>query len=220
MKYEYCRNWTPELSTKYVLYFQIPLRQPALVRDAGQSSRKAPGRLESLSANKHLYRLRGSSDPEELHIGASVFYAGSQVARDPPKAQVVPTQSASSNLLLLAVKPCSNPIFSFCRLYFMTYFPSGFWSRLIVRVLADTSLYNVVKSLFCLPEELLSKSPEIRAMVDRDPEWHCWQTGLELFYMGFEVRASWKGFESIVLTLNVYSAIIVAGLQNLYYEQN
>nr|KAG5713801.1 hypothetical protein BaRGS_024428 [Batillaria attramentaria] len=80
-----------------------------------------------------------------------------------------------------------NPIFSFCRLYFMTYFPSGFWSRLIVRVLADTTLYSVVRNLFRLPRELLEKSPEIRTLVDRDPEWHCWQTGLELFYLGFEM---------------------------------
>ena len=120
-----------------------------------------------------------------------MFYAGSQVARDPPKAQVIPTQLATSNLLLLAVKPYSNPIFSFCRLYFMTYFPSGFWSRLIVRILADTTLYGVVHSLFRLPEELLRKTPQIRSMVEHDPEWHCWQSGLELFYMGFEVRISW-----------------------------
>ena len=162
---------------------QIPLRRPA-----NQADSKASKRYESRNAHRTPNRPRISSGPEELHIGASVFYAGSQVVRDPPKVQGSPGKSAASNLLLLAVKPCSNPIFSFCRLYFMTYFPSGFWSRLIVRILADTSVLSVVQSLFRLPEELLSKSPEVHSMVDRDPEWHCWQSGLELFYMGFEVR--------------------------------
>lgn len=69
----------------------------------------------------------------------------------------------------------------------MTYFPSGFWSRLIVRVLADTWMYPVVRDLFHFPEELTSRSPEIRSLVDRDPEWRCWQSGMELLYMGFEV---------------------------------
>ena len=166
-----------------VFLLQIPLRRPA-----NQANSKALKRYESRNAHHTPYRPRVNSGPEELHVGASVFYVGSQVAQDPPKVQGIPLQSAASNLLLLAVKPCSNPIFSFCRLYFMTYFPSGFWSRLIVRILADTSVLSVVQSLFCLPKELLSKSPEIRSMVDRDPEWHCWQSGLELFYMGFEVR--------------------------------
>ena len=173
------------LECNFVAIFlrQIPLRRPA-----NQANSKASKRYESRNAHCTPNRPRISSGSEELHIGASVFYTGSQVARDPPKVQGNPVQSAASNLLLLAVKPCSNPIFSFCRLYFMTYFPSGFWSRLIVRILADTSVLSVVQSLFRLPKELLSKSPEIRSMVDRDPEWHCWQSGLELFYMGFEVR--------------------------------
>lgn len=167
---------------------KIPLRRPTVMPDTTRrANSSAPKRYESLNhASRNEMRPRGNSGPEELHIGTSVFYAGSQLARDPPKAQVLPAQS-SSNLLLLAVKPYSNPIFSFCRLYFMTYFPSGFWSRLIVRVLADTTLYNVVRNLFSLPDELLEKSPEVRALVDHNPEWHCWQSGLELLYMGFEM---------------------------------
>lgn len=124
------------------------------------------------------------SGPEELHIGASVFYTGAQAELEAPR---VPIPSSRPNVLLLAVKPCSSPIFSFCRLYFMTYFPSGFWSRLIVRVLADTSLYPVVCDLFHLPEELKARCPEIRGLAEGHPEWRCWQTGLELLHMGTEV---------------------------------
>lgn len=164
------------------------MRRPSVTPEASnQASSQAPKRYESLKNRQQSYRPHSGSKPEELHIGESVFYAGSQVARETPKPQVAPQQTTSSNLMLLAVKPYSNPIFSFCRLYFMTYFPSGFWSRLMVRVLADTSLYDVVCGLFCLPEELQNKSPEIRTMVDRFPEWHCWQSGLELYYMGFQV---------------------------------
>ncbi|KAK7507943.1 hypothetical protein BaRGS_00000908 [Batillaria attramentaria] len=167
---------------------RIPVRRPSVASEAAAASSRAPKRFESLNKAHATYRARANSGPEELHIGASVFYAGSQLAREAPKPKAfTPPPSSSSNLLLLAVKPCSNPIFSFCRLYFMTYFPSGFWSRLIVRVLADTTLYSVVRNLFRLPRELLEKSPEIRTLVDRDPEWHCWQTGLELFYLGFEM---------------------------------
>ncbi|XP_070186120.1 leucine-rich repeat serine/threonine-protein kinase 1-like isoform X2 [Littorina saxatilis] len=167
---------------------KIPLRRPSVTPEASnQASSQAPKRYESLKNRQQSYRPHSGSKPEELHIGESVFYAGSQVARETPKPQVAPQQITSSNLMLLAVKPYSNPIFSFCRLYFMTYFPSGFWSRLMVRVLADTSLYDVVCGLFCLPEELQNKSPEIRTMVDRFPEWHCWQSGLELYYMGFQM---------------------------------
>lgn len=167
---------------------KIPVRRPSATVEVSAASSRAPKRYESLNQHHPGYRLRASSGPEELHVGESVFYAGSQVALETPKPVAFTTPPPpTSNLMLLAVKPGSNPIFSFCRLYFMTYFPSGFWSRLIVRVLADTTLYDVVCRLFCLPQGLLEKSPEIRSLVERDPVWHCWQTGLELSYLGFEM---------------------------------
>lgn len=36
----------------------------------------------------------------------------------------------------------------------MTYFPSGFWSRLITRILADDSIVEIVRSFFIMPKEV------------------------------------------------------------------
>lgn len=36
----------------------------------------------------------------------------------------------------------------------MSYFPSGFWSRLITRILADDSIIDIIRSYFTLPKEV------------------------------------------------------------------
>lgn len=37
----------------------------------------------------------------------------------------------------------------------MSYFPSGFWSRLISRILADDSIIDIIRSFFILPKEVI-----------------------------------------------------------------
>lgn len=88
---------------------------------------------------------------------------------------------------------------SVVRLYSLRYIPSGLFSRLIARILSD----NMVKS--CLPQivdldysqvnkaELLANTEQekdtstLRLLVDfvcQKAEWRCWQTGIELNYLG------------------------------------
>ncbi|GFN83148.1 leucine-rich repeat serine/threonine-protein kinase, partial [Plakobranchus ocellatus] len=161
---------------------RIPLRKSDKTSVGLPIDVQTPGHAALKS--KRSGRCLTDGHPKVLHVGTSVFYTGSHNQQEP---MTVASLSVLPRLSLLAVKPTSNPIFSLCRLYFMTYFPSGFWSRLITRVLADGSFYSIVRQLFKLPAELLNHSAEIKALTEKDPEWRCWQTGFELFYFGFEV---------------------------------
>ena len=40
------------------------------------------------------------------------------------------------------------------RLLLMSYFPSGFWSRLITRILADDAIVDIVRNYFVIPDEV------------------------------------------------------------------
>jgi hypothetical protein len=51
----------------------------------------------------------------------------------------------------------SDPECSIRRLLLMSYFPSGFWSRLITRILADDSIVDIVRAFFIMPKEVRHK---------------------------------------------------------------
>ena len=61
----------------------------------------------------------------------------------------------------------------------MTYFPSGFWPRLITRILNDESFYKPAVDMYPFSPDIVQKCPEIQK---GKPVWRCWQTGFELVY--------------------------------------
>ncbi|XP_058127857.1 leucine-rich repeat serine/threonine-protein kinase 1 [Anopheles ziemanni] len=79
------------------------------------------------------------------------------------------------------VQTVRHPDRSISRLLLMSYFPSGFWSRLITRVLADDQVVEAVRGLYPLPRELLDfgGTEELPALA---AHWAVWQTGLALHY--------------------------------------
>ena len=73
----------------------------------------------------------------------------------------------------------SRPTHSIHRLLLMTYFPSGFWSRLMARVLGDDSVIEIIRSFFKIPSKAES-DPILLSLFNSKAEWLCWQTGFAL----------------------------------------
>jgi len=74
------------------------------------------------------------------------------------------------------VRPTSNPAVAVVRLYIMSYFPCGFWPRIITRFLGDETFGKLAESLYDASDFPAPTSPS--------PSWRCWQTGLELIVVG------------------------------------
>ncbi len=73
----------------------------------------------------------------------------------------------------------NRPTNAIHRLLLMTYFPSGFWSRLMARVLADDSIIEIIRSYFVVPQKAQS-DPILLSLFNSKAEWLCWQTGMAL----------------------------------------
>ena len=84
------------------------------------------------------------------------------------------------------------------RLYCLSYLPTGFFSRLITRILGDNLLKNCLTELIEIDYSYTKDSNEdiikeenaelLSNVIDffcQKAEWKCWQTGIELKYLGF-----------------------------------
>lgn len=60
---------------------------------------------------------------------------------------------------------------------------SGFWSRLITRILADDTIVEIVMS-FLTPFKDFVDDKIFAALLETHAEWVLWQTGIELRYAG------------------------------------
>ena len=71
----------------------------------------------------------------------------------------------------------SEPDHAIHRLVLLAYLPSGFWSRLLTRILGDDTVVEIIRSYFLIPQEV-EQDPQIgRIISENKPEWLCWQTG-------------------------------------------
>ncbi|XP_045460940.1 leucine-rich repeat serine/threonine-protein kinase 1 [Harmonia axyridis] len=87
-------------------------------------------------------------------------------------------EEASTSRYKLSSCPSGRSI---SRLLLMSYFPSGFWSRLISRLLADDTITDIIRSFFVVPKDLV-QDPDLWKLLDVKADWILWQTGVELRY--------------------------------------
>ncbi|OQR71714.1 leucine-rich repeat serine/threonine-protein kinase 1-like [Tropilaelaps mercedesae] len=69
------------------------------------------------------------------------------------------------------------------RVIVLSYLPSGFWPRLITRILADDLIMEALRAYYVVPPNCPPLPPEIK----KSAEWICWQTGVELHYAGVTI---------------------------------
>ncbi|XP_050524105.1 leucine-rich repeat serine/threonine-protein kinase 1 isoform X2 [Daktulosphaira vitifoliae] len=72
----------------------------------------------------------------------------------------------------------SDPEVSVRRLLLMSYFPSGFWSRLITRMLGDDAIIEVIRNFFTPTE--VNGDDSFSTDFQSNFDWVLWQTGIEL----------------------------------------
>lgn len=91
-------------------------------------------------------------------------------SKSPKRTKSTSEATASSESSEASSRPIveySNPL---SRLLLISYFPSGFWSRLMIRILADVQIGETAQKVYDVPEGALGYQLQ----------WKLWQTGLAL----------------------------------------
>nr|XP_045599191.1 leucine-rich repeat serine/threonine-protein kinase 1-like isoform X5 [Procambarus clarkii] len=138
-----------------------------------------------------------SSTSGSTIVGNSAFYVANTEERkqrplsahgltteaigSPKKENAEPSTTPTLEAPSLQVTHRSAPHAAIRRLLLMSYFPSGFWSRLITRILADDAVVDIIRNYFVMPREVLNDRG-LSSVLGGQAEWVCWQTGMELHY--------------------------------------
>ncbi|XP_037942769.1 leucine-rich repeat serine/threonine-protein kinase 1 isoform X2 [Teleopsis dalmanni] len=77
------------------------------------------------------------------------------------------------------------------RILLMTYFPSGFWSRLLTRVLADEQIIDAIKNAYVMCSDRFFDF-DLRISLDQNTFWNLWQNGLSLYYGSILILKIWE----------------------------
>ncbi|XP_030371278.1 leucine-rich repeat serine/threonine-protein kinase 1 isoform X2 [Scaptodrosophila lebanonensis] len=77
------------------------------------------------------------------------------------------------------------------RILLMTYFPSGFWSRLITRILADEQIIEAIRGVYVASQDKYLDF-DLRTSLENDTQWNLWQTGLALYYGPILIFKIWE----------------------------
>jgi hypothetical protein len=108
--------------------------------------------LLALSYHKKLNIVRDKEEVSEtIHQLLCIFL--SRIGPNMPPEEGVDVSAA----LQCEITHRADPECSIRRLLLMSYFPSGFWSRLITRILADDAIVHIVRSFFIMPKEVREK---------------------------------------------------------------
>lgn len=77
------------------------------------------------------------------------------------------------------------------RILLMTYFPSGFWSRLLTRLLADEQIMEAIKMAYNASNEN-SIEFDLKTCLEQETQWNLWQTGVSLYFGNVLIFKIWE----------------------------
>ncbi|XP_055923849.1 leucine-rich repeat serine/threonine-protein kinase 1 isoform X2 [Eupeodes corollae] len=77
------------------------------------------------------------------------------------------------------------------RILLMTYFPSGFWSRLLTRLLADEQIMEAIKICYSAVNEN-SIEFDLKTCLEQETQWNLWQTGVSLYFGNILLMKIWE----------------------------
>ena len=83
------------------------------------------------------------------------MYICTVLSQSPDAASPLPSGGASGGQCRVTRR--AVPLAAVRRLLLLTYFPSGFWSRLLTRLLADDVIVDVIRAYFLVPRQVSAR---------------------------------------------------------------